>query len=457
MSLKKLTFNLVQHTPILHFQPFLESSTLRATELKPKLDKFLAYNLIGQWIDKNELRFNKLVECGFSKWLKSEGRLGQPAFDYNIKILSSKNSNIDPDSNRDKPYSGYFGNMWNSTDVSEKNRIKEFLINPNPIELTIFTHHDGLRHTIENCITEFFFLHNFGTRQSKGFGSFYLSSTMVSNRLNGQVLFPYYYDLQGSFDELFKSIDLLYRSLRSGINSKNRQGTVLYFKSLMWAYAKSKEAQWDKKTIKNAIYGAVEQIGGVQHTEYNRNIENDEEGAHWPIGFESNQSEYLWRDLLGLSSLEQWKAPNQRGEYKLNRVLTKVNVNDQNIEINDVKRFKSPIFFKPIQTSPKNGTKRFRVFMGVLPWIKDEFLNPENRIEGNESEVLGKKMKVKYDGRNQVTLQFPRTFDYMEFLDFAIRTFNDESETWVDEEYHNKRDYKTICSIYNQLGRQINQ
>jgi len=41
MSKFKLEFTLKQHTPLIHFQSNQKGATLRATELKPKLDKFL--------------------------------------------------------------------------------------------------------------------------------------------------------------------------------------------------------------------------------------------------------------------------------------------------------------------------------------------------------------------------------------------------------------------------------
>ncbi|MBK9152255.1 MAG: hypothetical protein IPM26_15270 [Saprospiraceae bacterium] len=37
----QITFALRQHTPIIHFQHEQEGATLRATELKPKLDLFI--------------------------------------------------------------------------------------------------------------------------------------------------------------------------------------------------------------------------------------------------------------------------------------------------------------------------------------------------------------------------------------------------------------------------------
>ncbi|MGB3465250.1 MAG: hypothetical protein WBA74_08270, partial [Cyclobacteriaceae bacterium] len=37
----QLTFTLAQHTPLIHFQHDQQGATLRATEVKPKLDQYL--------------------------------------------------------------------------------------------------------------------------------------------------------------------------------------------------------------------------------------------------------------------------------------------------------------------------------------------------------------------------------------------------------------------------------
>ncbi|MFK5976154.1 MAG: hypothetical protein QM493_06565 [Sulfurovum sp.] len=47
MSKFKVNFTLKQHTPIIHFQSDQMGATLRATELKPKFDKFLIKYAFG--------------------------------------------------------------------------------------------------------------------------------------------------------------------------------------------------------------------------------------------------------------------------------------------------------------------------------------------------------------------------------------------------------------------------
>ena len=39
--MQRLIFELIQHTPIIHFQAKDMGATLRASEVKPKLDKFI--------------------------------------------------------------------------------------------------------------------------------------------------------------------------------------------------------------------------------------------------------------------------------------------------------------------------------------------------------------------------------------------------------------------------------
>lgn len=53
----QITFTLKQHTPIIHFQHDQEGATLRASEVKPKLDRFLytvANNRINDRMKSNK-------------------------------------------------------------------------------------------------------------------------------------------------------------------------------------------------------------------------------------------------------------------------------------------------------------------------------------------------------------------------------------------------------------------
>jgi len=72
----ELIVKLKQHTPIIHFQHYQKGATLRASELKPKLDKFLIENFKSQGID-------------YKKWLIGDGK--HPALNYKVKVIPNKN------------------------------------------------------------------------------------------------------------------------------------------------------------------------------------------------------------------------------------------------------------------------------------------------------------------------------------------------------------------------------
>ncbi|MBL0286675.1 MAG: hypothetical protein IPQ19_04475 [Bacteroidetes bacterium] len=89
----KLTITLKQHTPIIHFQHDQAGATLRASEVKPKLDKFIIEQMGG--IDKIP-----------KEWHISDNN---EALDYKMTIVSdSVKTNIEKN-HTNSPM--YFGNQ----------------------------------------------------------------------------------------------------------------------------------------------------------------------------------------------------------------------------------------------------------------------------------------------------------------------------------------------------------
>ena len=99
MSKFKLEFTLKQHTPIIHFQSDQSGATLRATELKPKLDRFLI-----EMFDKEKVDYSKFL-------------IGDQdgALDYKVKIETSriKTERIEKVNKKGKDINNalFFGNM----------------------------------------------------------------------------------------------------------------------------------------------------------------------------------------------------------------------------------------------------------------------------------------------------------------------------------------------------------
>ncbi|HAQ38287.1 MAG TPA: hypothetical protein DCQ58_07230, partial [Saprospirales bacterium] len=239
----KLEFTLKQHTPIIHFQHNQKGATLRATEVKPKLDRFIIekMNVDGKTIPKG--------------WFIGE----HEALDYKINITGNAD-NYEKIENDHTNSPMYFGNMGNENPPKHL-KFSEIL------EGTTFSKHFDLCKEISKHIADFFFLNNFGSRQSKGYGSFSIEKyTMnaeewifpevdTTKYLNIEFAKIAESDLKKKYILPFRKIDWFYRSLRSGINYKG-----LYFKSALFMYLYyQKKTQWDKKTIKAQYFNNIDQ------------------------------------------------------------------------------------------------------------------------------------------------------------------------------------------------------
>lgn len=163
----KLEFKLSPQSPLIHFQPDEAGATVRATELKPKLDKFL--------IEKF-----KRENIQHKAWVSKENdNTKAEALDYKVRIRTDAQSYKVPvgvQYNKKKgtteSYSIYFGNMGDDT-------IPKAGIISYPI-VTIMCFNSGLREQIARYIHEFFYVTNFGTMQNKGFGGFLIDGDTPS-------------------------------------------------------------------------------------------------------------------------------------------------------------------------------------------------------------------------------------------------------------------------------------
>jgi len=429
----ELKVKLKQHTPLIHFQWDQEGATLRATEVKPKLDRFLA--------TKNDYIKSIFEKRGSLPYkLKING-----TYDNAIvkEIEPIKRNEKGETSQSGKPkresFPAFFGNL--RKEESEQHNNEEETYNPrykfvfyNNLELQFLSFEPEILDAIKNNIAEFFFRYNFGTRQSKGFGSFYIHESDETYKepdsftKEPMQITKYYFDLNiksGNFYEkykiLFSDIDLFYRTLRSGINivnSKNGERvTVFYFKSIMFLYAMQKGWTWDKKAIKEKFV--------------DKKILDEQKTKHkYPdILTFKGKNEYLVRDLLGVAPLQHYFYRNPYLHLSYNFYL-------QYDEKNKIQRFQSPIIFKPIATDENN----FRVYL-ILNHIPDEMFNKKfiiNKIPENGS-------KESFDS---IELFTPPRFDIEDFLKYALTI---DIKKHVDENYQKDYRFGIIENIYSQL------
>lgn len=403
----KLEIKLKQHTPLIHFQHDQEGATLRASEVKPKLDRFILTRL-----GKGDYKAG-VVQAKAKGWLVGKGE--HPALDYKMRIeakdlkIWDMRRQIGWNNRNGRPIFEqmplFFGNMRNTTE-------KKMAFTSSPILLSFLSANNDIIDEINNYINDFFLLNNFGTRQSKGFGSFYPEGASIQN-ISDYAYFEWNFNnLQlgswESFYNLFFAIEMFYKTLRSGIN---QQG--VYFKSLMYHYAKDQEAYWDKRTIRYKF----------GHFNPNRNNDRGETRDNNTDGNNKEHIARLYRDMLGLSSAQQW------GSY--DDEITKEHIVED--DKNKIERFKSPLVFKPI-------IKGEKAIVYIFPTdIPEQYKGAEFRISSSQR-------------HDSFIMKAPESFDIIDFLCYIT---DDGIKKWIIDQLEkmgtNRPIVKTLLVIYNKI------
>ena len=366
-------YKLVQHTPLIHFQHSEPHACLRATEVKPKLDRFLIEQL-----EKDD-RFG---DGRWKKWFVGDG--SQQSFDYMMRITpnservdrtQSIERAIAKIENQDykhfhEIHKNYFGNMASGNNIQDTIRetFKESLFYKDGLTLTIRCFIPELLTFIDEHIRGFFMMHNFGTRQRKGFGSFTVDISTEPNAPKGFDLVgkycpnAYYCKLDGNVnaDALLDAVWVISAFLRSGFN----RGEGNYVRGFVFRYF-----QREKNPLANDKAFVKQQVL--------RNVYNEAtRGEHLhPYG---NNVRYRYvRGLLGTNENSRFcRAP--RGETREDRTVHNIYIHSAE----GVERFPSPLLFKPIGK-----------FVFILPQkMPDE-------IFGSEFYILEKNQEEEYDSK----------------------------------------------------------
>jgi len=398
----KKTFTLKQHTPIIHFQHEQHGATLRATEVKPKLDQYIIERCLTQqrqtWKHAHDARekFKQLAyqakedheRYQWRDWLVGDQKTEHIALDYIMSIQDISNP-------------------------KEIRKIHEIKLITDPIhtgilskkiEMKIVCFQEGILPFIESVIAEFFVFHNFGTRQNKGWGSFTLEKTTLQafekmlttnafsfKRRNIQWTHP----IKGNWDDQIK-ID--HQRLKSGLNHTSFKEVIGnnkgYEKSKLFHYFYQKQLGWDKKFIKQQI---------EKSEDFNYKL-----FRHNPsILYENSENEYRYvRALLGVAEHYEFQIdfqgrPDRNKKYK-------VKVGSLSIQ-----RFKSPLTFKVFDDG---RDKHLYLIVNDLP---EEIFNQKFQFElGTRSKKNNGKES---DDENFIDLEIIETpkkseFDLKQFI-----------------------------------------
>jgi hypothetical protein len=378
----KLEFTLKQHTPLIHFQHDQEGATLRATEVKPKLDQFIIEKLLKdqsiqvnyfetqgdghqKFINSREIFKRKAnapeneIQKKWTKWLLGKGMNEHVALDYKMVILAGENhhnyvfsslpnskKDVDRIINIKKNLSAkyinntqYFADNEFIDKQDQHNSVRQGIMY-DTINIRIICLHVELMQIIEKIYKSFFVITAFGTRQTKGFGCF-LPIKINDNEIieliksvssvTGIFLKASKDDFYIKLQDLSKTYSLL----------KRGQSFPGYQKSKLWEYMCDKhQIKWEKRKIKIHVKDNDPDLFAQLKIDADTLAHRVDDR---PKDAEDQKYRYI-RALMGLA--EQYEfALNLPGNKKLKvAVKDKLKSNYDTKEF-AVDRFKSPIQF----------------------------------------------------------------------------------------------------------------
>lgn len=458
-----INYELRQQTPMIHFQPDDEGATLRASEVKPKLDKFIIAKIGG------------ITQCP-QGWLVGNGDV--PSLDYKMRITAnvesltrsgsrsaalnkllsrnrnshSRNSQLSSEKiekinrfnnchNNDNLYlpDVYFGNMARGRNADEKvdgiiSSYKEAILYTSPIKLQIVCPDKDLAIKIDSIIKEFFLVENFGCRSDKGLGSFVVDGTETKSPHNiGEYLTEFagakkcycidysgYTGQKGS--KQFKDIKKLYAVMKSGFNGQtDNNGNFIsddnkYCHSFLFDYF-SADSIWNEKKFMK-----VKRISPWVNDKPVKHPDNPSSASRSTGDDDITKYRYV-RALLGLADHIDYIVGftrNENGGYRSNRSETgTVNISNQII-----KRYASPIYFKII------GDYTYIVAKRVNKEILDKEFTFESHSTQNDTSIPNK-------------LKVPREFDIDDFIQKYVDFYNSLNRS---ADYHIGKEIGTAYS-----------
>ena len=430
MSNNKFTIYLQQHTPIIHFQHDQAGATLRATEVKPKLDKFIM-NELNTYDNDLYKKYSEVIDGLFTRGY-GDYKLHITSFVDKRYVLSATGGNR----LRDKfsnvgtvklvEYSSYFADSKGIDEGTKRPQggMSEFEsgnfkrvrlgIKYANIVLHFFSFHKEFEPFIKEVIPLFLASYNFGTRQTKGFGCFSTEETSLTQfrqllERDPKNIAIYETIQNGGEEQIVKRIQKDYKYLKAGQNLKTQRSHI-YEKSLLWQFICNggnviPVRNWEKRRIKDFLANSddpnLKKIWNQLYYQFDTNFSSDHRSRH-------NLESFYVRALLGLAEHFEFKTRNDRDKVK-------IKVKDSDTSDDNVERFPSPIFFKVF------GNRIFLIGRSINQHL---FLKKNgNAREFSfklEAEISGNKIN-----ETLFTLEIPQDFNLSEFLKFALEEFED--------------------------------
>lgn len=501
--MESTTITLYQHTPLIHFQGDQTGGTLRATEVKPQLDRWLIMKY-GQHAMKiardqaakeaGETETKKIVwnerqryKAGWAwlhdhhpGWLalSDDREENQRSLNYRMTLEAGPEHPLNGEPA--KGFANYFADMGNDP-LDPPDRLLTF---HHTVQLTITTPDPLLWKELDKELTSFFYATNFGMRSSKGFGSFSPAEAIPNNWV-----FKFKIDykrsqkqpaskkqLKNEYESLFRHLEFFHRSIRTGLNKfndpdlvkaptlkqfwdKKKQekttkiiyapmNTTFYMKPVLFTYAASMGLVWEKKLIKEKTQKEKFHDPSNPNSHLHQNpYSNPNDGSHWPAWFDfqnhtDTRTKATVRDVMGLSTKQKWAA------YGFDVSKKSVDNRPKNAKNTAIDRAPSPFTFVPVQM-----LGGFAIYVYVhQPW--DRYLSHEIEVKAGSAHIgdikvfpnfdmadfLRKSLNVTTAESSIITLG-DKGNAHMEEIYDALKQEDDNDEiSWEDLEYMRVRD-----------------
>lgn len=379
----KLEFTLKQHTPLIHFQHDQEGATLRASEVKPKLDRFLIETL---------KQIKPLVYDEFSDLIAllpdsyKEVNTSSP---YKLAVLPVDEEIVEkyviasfiPRQNQEE-YTKKYIILDRTPYFADNKPLKEnkpqdaklgLMVKNGEVLKLVFRFLDpNWKKLLLEVLPSFFVSTNFGSRQSKGFGCF-LPSNISQRELENlmSTCFPICFKSKQFRDlkDVFLGIDSIYKNLKSG-DRNNESELRKYFNEYRPVI------EWEKPAIQ-------EKVAEIS-------------GSNLRIKSKTMERQFV-RALLGLPEIYEYP---KNGGIKAQVKFDKSKVKNEN---DIIERYGSPILFKVFDNT---------IYLTAL-------------VNENSKSMLNKSFNFEFihQGRKYgslLNLKTPSRFDLIRFLEIAM-------------------------------------
>lgn len=415
----KLTLRLVAQSPMIHFQGSQRGATLRASEVKPKFDRFIFQKLIeAEKEDAKKVFDNQDIIRVKEKYADLFRDKEHDAFNYKLSIYADKapwHSDIDP--RNEKRYQIFYGNQNRRNDRFER-------VISDPI-VSIMCFNIKLQQLILKYIKEFFTVTNFGTMQSKGFGSYILSGEDYTDNYVAECLKSAYkakscYKMtifnaaeysRGTnaiigrddvYEKISGHIGYFYKIMKSGWNQNGE-----YCRSYIYQYMHSKYSIPNEKAwMKHEEIAPSLNTRGVGDENSRFNCEDKK--YHYVRAFLGTSGSLRYKNTDDFYTL---KKDKRTGKWEKSPVTITITPKDQIDKTTVLERVSSPIFFKVI-----NGCV-YIVGASVPDAIYDKkFYFSNNAYDSNHK----KSDQISTPSKKDIT------FDMEDFLSKYVQFYNDK-------------------------------